>query len=199
MTTSPQALYWYKSIYIIQITLVLVGALHWLCIGITGNDYIKQFLGRRYASLLYCLVGVAGLMLVFNRDTYLPFLGETIFPAGAISLKVPQGASESITINTRPNAKVVYWASNSNPNEDTVNPPDWYNSYGEFENSGVVEADESGVAVLRINGQPESYKVPFAGKLEPHVHFREEEANGLFGRVKTYKINTGRVDGFTGL
>ena len=199
MTTSPETVYWYKFAYILTIGLVLVGALHWLCVGLTGVDCIRLFLGRRRASWIYCAVGVAALVLVFNRDTYLPFLGETIFPGAAVSLKVPQGATESITVHTRPNAKVVYWAANANPTADTVNPPPWYKAYAEFENSGVVQADESGVAVLRIRGQPESYKVPFAGKLEPHVHFREEGETGMFGRVKTYYIHRGVIEGFTGI
>jgi hypothetical protein len=94
---------------------------------------------------------------------------------------------------------VIYWAANANPTADTVNPPPWYKAYAEYENSGVVQADESGVAVLRVRGQPESYKVPFAGKLESHVHFREEGASGMFGRVRTYYIGKGVTDGFTGL
>jgi uncharacterized membrane protein YuzA (DUF378 family) len=197
MDLSPQTLYWHKMFHLVITGIVLVGAVNWLGVGLVGVDYVRQILGRRTAAWVYCIVGVSALLLIFRRDTYLPFLGSTLFPAAALSPRVPQSATETITIHTRPNAKVVYWAAEPNPTADSKNLPAWDKAYSDYENSGVVEANESGVAILRIRGPPEAYKVPFHGRLEPHVHFREEEANGFFGHVKTYYIGTGKVEGFS--
>jgi uncharacterized membrane protein YuzA (DUF378 family) len=197
MDLSPETLYWHKMFHLVITGIILVGALNWLGVGLIGVDYVRQFLGRRIAAWVYCIVGISALLLLFRRDTYLPFLGSTLFPAAALSVKVPQSATESITIQTRPNAKVIYWAAEPNPTADSQNLPAWNKAYREYDNSGVAEANESGVAMLRIRGPPEAYKVPIHGRLEPHVHFREEEASGFFGHVKTYYIGTKKIEGFS--
>lgn len=176
--------------------LVIIGGVNWLVVGATGTDYIKFLIGRRYAHYLYIVVGVAALILAFKRDVYLPFLGQAIIPPGALSLKTPQGANDTVTIKTRPGAKVIYWASEPNPHADSKVIPPWQDAYGDFENAGVVQADDQGVTLLRIRGPPQPYTVPMKGRIESHVHFRIDEGNGMFGPVQIKYLASGKVEGF---
>jgi hypothetical protein len=104
-----------------------------------------------------------------------------------------------VTRTTRPGAKVVYWASEPDPVADAVNLPSWDKAYGDYENSGMVIADERGEAVLSIRGPPQPYKVPFHGCIDSHVHFRVEEMPGLFGPVQNKFIKSGKVEAFSNL
>ena len=192
----PNLMYYNKKLYMIVVLLVLIGGINWLIVGIAGTDLLKGLIGRRYASYLYITVGIATLLLAFRRDVYLPFLGQTLVPAAALELKTPQGANESVTITTRPGAKVLYWAAEPDPNgSDKVLKP-WNEAYGNNENSGVVKAAEDGKAILRIRGPPQAYRVPMKGRLEPHVHFRVEESHGMLGRVQSVFIASGKVEPF---
>jgi len=188
-------LYYQKKIYMLVIFLVLIGSINWLSIGITGQDLVRLALSLRYAKWVYILIGLAALPLLFQRDMYLPFLGETVLPGGALTLKTPQNANDQLTIRTRPGAKVVYWAAEPNPNQGHDLPtPDV--AYAEFENSGVVVADTTGHAIIRFRGPPQAYTVPVMGRLEPHVHFRISDDNGFMERVQTIFVKDGRIEGF---
>jgi uncharacterized membrane protein YuzA (DUF378 family) len=193
---TPNGMYINKKIYMVIFVLVLIGGINWLIIGFMGSDPVRNFLSRRWASYLHIVIGVAALLLVFRRDVYLPFLGETLVPAGAIMLKTPQGANESVTIKTRPGAKVIYWATEPNPNGSDKVVAAWNDAYKNFENSGVVQAAEDGVAILRIRGPPQPYKVPMKGTLKAHVHFRVENPYGMFGRVQIVYLGSGTIEGF---
>ena len=180
----------------VTVFFIVLGGLNWLLMGAMGINVARLVLNRRMSSILYIVVGVSALMLAFRRDVYLPFLGQTVLPAGALALKTPQSATESVEITTRPGAKVVYWASEPDVQTDPKKTPGWDIAYGEFENSGVVVADDEGKAILRIRGTPQAYTVPVHGKLNPHVHFRIEEPGGFFGRVQTYYMDSKKIEGF---
>jgi hypothetical protein len=134
---------------------------------------------------------------MFRRDVYLPFLGETVLPDGALLPKSPQGANQSVNITTRPGAKVVYWASEPDPAMGKAIKT-WNEAYQAYENSGVAVADDRGVALLRFRGPPQPYKVPFK-TVEPHVHFRVSEGNGMFGPVQILYLKDGSIEGFADL
>lgn len=177
------------------ITLVLIGGLNWLSIGVLGIDAVRLGLAPRHAKWIYILIGIAALSLVFRRDIYLPFLGETIVPGGALAEKTPQNANEQVTITTIPGAKVLYWAAEPNPTQGKE-VPNWDEAYTEFENSGVAIADGAGNAILRFRGPPQSYKVPIMGTLTPHLHFRICGANGIMGPVQIKKMGDGAIENF---
>lgn len=180
----------------VTVFFVVLGGLNWLLMGAAGINAVRLVLNRRMSSILYVIIGACSLMLAFRRDVYLPFLGQTIFPAAAFALKTPQSANESVEITTRPGAKVVYWATEPNVNSDPKSVPGWDIAYGEYDNSGVVTADDKGKAILRIRGPPQAYTVPVHGRLNPHVHFRIEEPGGFFGRVQTYYMDSKKIEGF---
>ena len=193
---SPSGMVYNKWLYLLVVFFVILGGLNWLLMGAMGINVARLVLSRRLAAALYILIGACSLMLAFRRDVYLPFLGQTVFPAGALVPKTPQSANESVEITTRPGAKVVYWAADANVNADPKKLPDWSTAYGEFENSGVVLADDQGKATLRIRGPPQPYTVPMKGALNPHIHFRVEMEGGFFGRIQTYYVDSKKIEGF---
>jgi len=193
--TTPNTMVYAKWFNMIVIFLILVGGLNWLSIGLIGVDAVRLGLAPRHAKWVYTLIGVAALLLVFSRDTYLPFLGETIVPGGALAEKTPQNANEQVSITTIPHAKVLYWAAEPNPNQGK-DIPSWDEAYSEYENSGVAVADGAGHAILRFRGPPQSYKVPIMGTLTPHVHFRICGANGIMGPVQIKKMGDGAIENF---
>jgi len=192
---NPNTMVYVKWVNMIIITLVLIGGLNWLSIGVLGVDAVRLGLSPRHAKWVYTIIGVAALSLVFRRDIYLPFLGETIVPGGALAEKTPQNANEQVTITTIPHAKVLYWAAEPNPTQGK-DIPNWTEAYSEFENSGVALADGSGHAILRFRGPPQSYKVPIMGTLEPHVHFRICNEHGIMGPVQIKKMKSGGIEEF---
>lgn len=191
----PTTLYYQKKFHILVMILVIAGCINWLAVGVTGNDLVRNFLPPRYAKWVYIVIGVSGLGLLFQRDVYLPFLGETLVPAAALAASAPQNASHHVTITTVPGAKVLYWAAEPDPNQGS-NVVSWDKAYGPYYNSGVAVADDRGKALLRFRGPPQSYSVPMKGALRPHVHFRIAEDNGFMGRVQTLFIDNGQIEGF---
>lgn len=188
-------LYIEKWMFKLAMILLIVGAFNWLSIGATGVNFVERLLGKMIARGVYIVVGVAALSIMFNRDTYLPFLGETVMPCGVIPESTPQGADTEMRVSELPvGAKVLYWAAEPET-ENMKELKDWRKAYLKFMNAGVTVVGADGVAVLRVR-KPQPYTVPWKGRLEPHVHFRICSSDGMLGRIKTIYVSDGRVEGF---
>ena len=176
--------------------IVMIGALNWLGIGVLQVNVVARVFGAKSVATraIYCIVGLAALTLVFHRDTYLPFLGETVFPCSAIPEQIPEGADTKVQVNVQPGAKVIYWAAEPST-EGMKKLNDWRKAYLKLMNVGVVKADETGLATLMVRN-PQPYTVPWMGRLEPHVHFRECGDNGMVGRIFTVYTSSGKVEPF---
>lgn len=195
---SPGTMIYMKYIHIVVIFLVLVGGVNWLSIGTSGQDLVRLALPPRHAKWVYIIIGVAAFSLLFSKDMYLPFLGETVLPGGSLQQKTPQSANDQVSIKTTPNAKVVYWATEPNPTQGK-SLLSWEEAYDEYENSGVAVADDQGNAILRFRGTPQAYTVPIHGRLEPHIHFRVSGKNGMLGPVQIMFISSGNIEGFSNI
>ena len=193
--TNPMHMYLHKKIYQVVVALILIGGVNWFSVGLFKTDLIRLVLPLRFARILYIIVGIGSIFFLFQRDVYLPFLGETLLPDTALVERTPQNANEQVTVKTRPGGKVLYWAAEPNPNQGH-DVPSWNEAYDTYQNSGVAVAGSDGVAILRIRGPPQSYKVPMKGELQPHVHFRVSNGNGFFGRVQTLFVGSGKIEGF---
>lgn len=128
------------------------------------------------------LACVAIAVLITNRTSYLPFLGETVFPSTLLKDATPSDATVEVTVQASPGAThVAFWASEPGPRQKTP-----WAAYGGYENSGVAKVDGSGSATLRFRC-PASYAI--RGKvLPPHVHYRDVFPSGILGVVKTAKV-----------
>lgn len=179
----------------VAIILVLVGALNWGLIGAFRINLVEKLLGKGSALAMgvYVLVGLAALSMAFYRDTYLPFLGETVFPIAVLQDQTPPGATRAITVKAIPNSKVVYWASE--PGDEMAGLKNYREAYGQYLNAGVATADVNGFVTLKVR-EPQPYSVPFKGRLEPHIHYRCCGTTGFLGRIKTVFVKDGRIEDF---
>lgn len=145
-----------------------------------GYDLIS-FLPRIYKPF-YLIVGVFAIMMALNKNTWLPFLGESVLPSILVQLKKIEG-NKTVKVHVKPNVKVAYWATKPTNKKPDPNVRDAYDDYS---NSGVVMSDENGIAILTLN-KGSGYYVPTGKHIEPHLHYRElTDDFGMMGPVKTY-------------
>jgi uncharacterized membrane protein YuzA (DUF378 family) len=180
-----------KWLHLIAMVLVVVGALNWGLVGAFGWNAVTALVGKgAAANAIYVAVGVAALLVVGRRDTYLPFLGETVMPCSLLPEQTPEHADTEVSVHgVTPGAKVLFWATEP-ATEGLARIQDWRRAYLDFANAGVTTADAGGHAVLRIR-KPQPYTVPLKGRLEAHVHWRVCGDNGLLGPVMTTTITGG--------
>lgn len=179
----------------VMIVLLVIGGLNWLLVGLFNFNIVQALFGKTVlAKTIYIAVGISALAIVCQRDTYLPFLGETLVPCSVLQERTPPGATFKIDVDAEPGKKVLYWAAEPETEHlEKVN--DWRKAYLSYENAGVVTADSQGRATLKVR-KPQPYMVPWKGRLEPHIHFRVCGDRGFLGRVKTVFLSDGHVEGF---
>lgn len=133
------------------------------------------------------LVIMASLLFLVSRETYLPFLGTTVFPSSLLGADRGPAAGATAPLEfsvpidgAKEGARVIYWAAAP----DTKIVPNPYDAYGAFENAGVATV-KNGAVSLKLHC-PASYKVPSGKVLKRHVHYRVCcEQRGMLGKVRT--------------
>jgi hypothetical protein len=167
--------------------IIMVSALLFTC-QLGGYNPSKFLTQNKIISFIVILIIVASIIYnLFDRNFYLPFLGWTVYPCGSLAEKVPNKADTTVTIQVKPNVNVIYWASepSSAENQPIDNP---WDAYANYDNSGVVKADDTGKAVLHVRN-PSSYQVGLMNKtLKRHVHYRECRHPGMLTDIKTIMI-----------
>jgi uncharacterized membrane protein YuzA (DUF378 family) len=183
------------NLFRILMTLVLIGSINWGLVAMFDFDLVKSFssifgnnIKDGVARFIYLVVAMSAIVLMVQRDTFLPFLGKTVMPQ-PITEHTPKGDLIKKTVeNLPPNVKVIYWASL--PSDKVVDNPE--DAYGDYSNQGVTTSDAKGNAILHVKN-PASYKIPsyydpFKGTLKPHIHYRYWTSNGMASRLYTINI-----------
>jgi len=148
-----------------------------------------EFLNKyKVLKFIFILSIVASIIYnIFNRNFYLPFLGRSVYPCGALAEKIPRGADTTVTVHVKPNVNVIYWASEPTAQEDQPIDNPW-DAYANYDNSGVVRADAQGKAVLHFRN-PSIYQVGLMNRtLKQHIHYRECRHPGMLSCVKTINL-----------
>lgn len=175
------------TIHMIVTGIALFGALHYLSMaaGFNFAEYLSiVFFKKRFPlhTVIYVLFGACALYLVLQRDTWLPFLGETVMPSALVPIKANSG-NTTVSVNVKPGAKVVYWSAK--PGSKSDEKPWVEDAYADYANSGVVQADSNGVAKLSFD-KGTDYVVPGGRTISSHVHYREMDLQyGMMGPVQT--------------
>lgn len=181
-----KTLYLGKKLHMVMIFLVLIGGLNWGAIGSFNIDLVKildKYINYPVSKYVYIIVGICAVYLLLDRNVYLPFLGDAVYPCGSLNENVPKGYTNELVVNVPPNTKVVYWASEPS-NEELKNLPNPWQAYKNYSNSGVVMSDKNGKTILKFK-KPQPYETPMGKKLEPHVHYRYCLNNGMLSEVET--------------
>ena len=192
---SPHVVYFQKFAFKMAMALILLGALNWGLVGAFRVNLVERLVGKGapVARILYATIGICALLIAFNRDTYLPFLGESVFPCSVLADQTPPGATRTMQVRVQPGAKVIFWASEPS---DGRGLNTYKEAYGKYMNAGIATADSTGLVTLKVR-EPQPYTVPFKGKLEPHIHFRVCGKDGFVDRIKTVFLADGRIEGFS--
>jgi uncharacterized membrane protein YuzA (DUF378 family) len=184
-----------KLLFKVAMVLIIVGALNWLLVGLFKFNLVHAVFGNSVlATIVYILVGISALAIMFDRDTYLPFLGPMVAPCSVLQNREPPGATKEIKITVEPNVKIIYWAAEP-ASEKLEKINSWKQAYLDYDNAGVATSNGEGVAVLKVR-EPQSYRVPFKGKLQPHVHYRVCGEAGWMGKINTVFLDQPKVEGF---
>lgn len=181
--------YYQKKLYMFGAVLLVIGGLNWGVVALTGGDLVSGLFGRGsvIARAVFLLVALAAAAVVFRRDFYLPFLGESVVPCSVLSDQTPEGADTQVAVKATPGAKVLFWAAEP-ANEDLKELQDYRGAYLQYRNAGVTTADGAGNATLKVR-TPQPYKVPLRGELAPHVHYRVCGEGGFMGPVRTIQLD----------
>lgn len=182
-----------KKIYGLAILLLVLGGINWGSVAIFKTDVVSSLFGKDslFSRLLFVIIAFAAIYVGISRDSYLPFLGQTVLPCSVLQEKIPEQAELKVRIIAPAGRKVLYWASE--PSTDT-SVKNWQDAYANFDNAGVAIAESDGSALLQVR-RPQAYWVPPGRKLEPHVHYRICGENGMMGPVRSLFIEE-RVEGF---
>jgi uncharacterized membrane protein YuzA (DUF378 family) len=182
-------LYARKKLYMFGLLLLVIGGLNWGIMALTGNDVVSKLFGRgsTIAKAIFFLVALSAVLVVFRRDFYLPFLGETHIPCSVLKETTPESADTTMTVQVTPRTKVIYWAAE--PAEIGLKELNNYEqAYKEYKNAGVAVSDDLGNAVLSVRS-PQPYTVPMKGALPSHIHYRVCGERGFMGPVKTITLS----------
>lgn len=171
----------------IAMWLVIIGSFNWglsvVKINLVQivNDYVNKLVNKEtnIDKAVYIIIAIAGLYLI-KRDNFLPFLGKTVIPPSVIPLKQNKFQEDSVTVNVKPNSKVIYWAAH----KTTDNKLSVWDAYGDYSNSGVIMSDNNGTAILKLM-KGSGYIVPGGKYISPHVHYRYELKPGKLSRIET--------------
>uniref|UniRef100_A0A6C0F5Y0 Transmembrane protein n=1 Tax=viral metagenome TaxID=1070528 RepID=A0A6C0F5Y0_9ZZZZ len=177
---------------IMRCIVVLGGIIHGLN-AIFNVNIIAKLMGSISTRVIFMGIAIVTCMLAFDRDYYLPFLGDCVFPNGLLAPKVmPNDADTMVNVKIPPNTKVVYWAAEPCYDRCDVTVMAW-EAYKDYTNAGVATSDETGYVEFIVRG-PQSYDVPYKDEtLVPHVHYRYVKSNGMFSRIYSVRIDSGYI------
>lgn len=179
-----------KKMFMFVMVLLIVGALNYLSIALFKINFIQKItIKEKIAEIVYLIIGLSALYIMCDRDTYLPFLGRTVFPCDILVESMPKDATITLTLRVKPNSKVIYWTSNPSKTGELTN---YKGAYGEYENSGVSKSNSEGIVKLNIM-EPQPYYVPYKGVLPRHVHYRVCCSDGMIGSVRTVYLATREI------
>lgn len=184
-----------KLLFKLAMILLIIGGLNWFLIGVFDFNLVYAIFGKNIAAtLIYILVGISAIAIMFDRDTYLPFLGPMVMPCSVLENRDPPGATNEVKVVVEPNVKVIYWAAEP-ASENLKHINSWKQAYLNYDNAGVTTSNGEGIAILKIRN-PQGYKVPIKGILQPHVHYRVCGEAGWMGKINTSFINKTNVEGY---
>jgi hypothetical protein len=160
------------------------------------NNYGLFFITKpkNIINIIFILIGIISLYLFFNRDYYLPFLGESVIPFVTTKKKESKNIIKTTIKNLPKNGVIIYWAARSNNNGEIKDILDPYTAYGDYSNSGITYANEKGEAIIEYEC-PVKYKVSKFGImnkiLRRHIHYRyiDPKLPGFLSDVKTFILN----------
>ncbi len=164
------------SSIVIVLTYALISSLQLMILN-------RNILYRLIGSIVFVMVLWVGL----QKETYLPFLGETALPVFLLKdFYKPPNANVNINLpfNFPDGTKIIYWGAKPSNNKIIEDP---MKAYGDVSNSGITVVKD-GLARVSVFC-PTKYKVPWGKTLDRHIHYRVVINNLMIGPVRTVLVN----------
>ena len=173
--------------------ILIVSGLFYILLAKLGEEFFKYHIGNQGLLLMYVVFAVSALYLATDRNYYLPFLDDAVFPDGLFPPNVtPMSANMQHTITNVPkNTKIIYWAAEPCDLTETCGTARLpWDAYNDYTNAGITMSNSRGHAVIKIRGKPQGYNVPYKSKvIMPHIHYRYHKKNGMYSQVHTVYLN----------
>lgn len=123
-----------------------------------------------FHKFLLLIVMISAILLMINRNTYLPFLGSSAVPYVFFQKDlVPEGATITQEIHLKDikdGSRLIYWGANKKKNDISPNPKE---AYGDYSNAGVTEVKDNKATLLFHC--PNAYNA-FNKTIDRHIHYR---------------------------
>lgn len=180
-------------LHLVMTTILLLSVISFVLNGLFNVNLINylSFQNKNVKSVLYVTIGFIVLYFLFNRDFYLPFLGQTVLPPSLIKDIDVDSYDKEIKLCNIPTdvVKVIYWAAD--PSNNITIFKNYKKAYNKFSNVGTTIVYNN-CATLRLK-MPQPYTVPRFGvfgekTLSRHVHYRYVYPSGFISPVMTYYI-----------
>jgi hypothetical protein len=184
------------SLHIIVVFVVLVAAVMWLPFGVLSSASI-------FLRIVCIIVGLLAILVLLNRDVYLPFMASTVLPSVFLSSPnqintdvIQEMRPEEVSIkidNLPPLTKVFYWAAESEDPRQPALINSAKDAYGNYTNSGTTISNKDGIAiaVLKCPQKYNTNKIIYPFVHHRHLHYRYTLGHGMLSRVFTHKIRCG--------
>ncbi len=120
------------------------------------------------------IILICSIYIALNRNTYLPFLGYSVFPSKLLNNEVsPLNANLTgiLDIDEIDNTIIVYWGA-MNKGHIHNNPKE---AYGDYSNSGIAFVKNK-KATIKFNC-PDNYIVGY--DVKKHIHYRIIKPNSI--------------------
>jgi uncharacterized membrane protein YuzA (DUF378 family) len=168
--------------------LLVLGGLNYFLMGVINVNMFSFIQNPFIIRVISILIGVSALCFLFNRDYYLPFLGEVIIPIG------PKKSTENLTkiklSGLPPNTTIIAWGAQN----DKLTFDNPYDAYGNYSNTEITQSNENGEAFVELSCPSEYYVSKFGmqRRLDRHIHYRYQypKYKGMFSKIYTKYLDT---------
>ena len=94
-------IYLMYTLRMIMMGIVLFGAAHYGAMIFDFN--LAEYLSKKtripvICKIIYAIFAIGALILAFDRDTWLPFLGDTVMPSSIVPLKTNVGGDTKVQV-----------------------------------------------------------------------------------------------------
>jgi len=154
---------------------------------IIGSENANVFIKFMSVLVIFFIIFIAS----FIKNTFLPFLGNCVFPVGLLPNEMyPPKSNFEIELDFHypDGTKVIYWSAYPKKNDKDFIYETPNDAYGDYKNSGIAIINNK-KATLHIYC-PNKYTLPNGFITDKHIHYRLAfKNNPILSEVKTVYIN----------
>ena len=144
-------LYLENKKYLFFILIVLIGSFNYGIFAISDINLINKLenINLYMPKIVYMIITMCGLYLLSSNKFISPYLNYSC-PYDVLKNHIPDNTNYNIKVNVPPNVLVIYWSDDKN-NIALNNENEPWDSFKNYNNSGILRSNEYGNVNLKIN------------------------------------------------